>query len=621
MSNKEIEQLAWDLVDYYDSTNFYDFIDNYDSKEEAYEDVLEALYNGTYEGMIESLSEDVENNELNGITDEEFHKLYGDVKKPEELITRIEEVTKVELEEEKATFSAVDFEKNIPHEMRFKETYSVNDGKDLYWVTQEYFTVGDLKKFADAFKKQDRFNQAYITVRDLSGYDFNSDLANNRLAIIDKEGNIAAQDYIDTCNEEGLFDPEVGYKMEEDCTQASAIQGPTKVFSDEDKLEESKSDIVTSDDLNDEVNYEITLKDGSKRNVKCFWSENNEVTEEDIEEGEDPEDYSSIYYDIYKDGKEIDGGIMITKEDTFDAIELCKDLVAMNGYPDDIEVVRLENGSDAFKIEENKKITEDTEYVSKYDELDDLLNIYAGIDNGKLELYNAFNNNSMKEFDDDEYDMWLEDMKNEHFDELMTYLKEKDEETSYYMSKINESKKDNTDKKEDRYIVYDYAETDNYDPEDMEDSQFTIYDTKHDNFYYDEKLNNPVFTTREEAEEYLKVNKLNENKKIEEARGDAIAEKYNIKDHLDKLEKDLKNIEGVTEVDFDLDGYLDGINAPITVVSYDIKADNAIEYYKQKSDILNAINNVFIDNGVTIEFDEFEDNDTYFYLVSYNTNW
>lgn len=96
-------------------------------------------------------------------------------------------------------------------------------------------------------------------------------------------------------------------------------------------------------------------------------------------------------------------------------------------------------------IEESKKVKKENadnhEYKSEYDELDDLLDIYAGIDNGKLELYNVFNNDSMKEFDDDEYDMWLEDMKNEHFDELMAYLKEKDEETSYYMSKINESKK------------------------------------------------------------------------------------------------------------------------------------------------------------------------------------
>lgn len=97
------------------------------------------------------------------------------------------------------------------------------------------------------------------------------------------------------------------------------------------------------------------------------------------------------------------------------------------------------------EVNESKKVKKENidnhKYKSEYDELDDLLDTYAGIDNGKLELYNAFNNDSMKEFDDDEYDMWLEDMKNEHFDELMEFLKEKDEETSYYMSEINESKK------------------------------------------------------------------------------------------------------------------------------------------------------------------------------------
>lgn len=91
------------------------------------------------------------------------------------------------------------------------------------------------------------------------------------------------------------------------------------------------------------------------------------------------------------------------------------------------------------KLEESEQLNENSEYKSKYDELDELLNTYAGIDNGKLELFNAFNNNEMKEFDDDKYDMWLEDMKNEHFNELMEYLKDKDSETAYYMNKINES--------------------------------------------------------------------------------------------------------------------------------------------------------------------------------------
>ena len=97
-------------------------------------------------------------------------------------------------------------------------------------------------------------------------------------------------------------------------------------------------------------------------------------------------------------------------------------------------------------VTENKEVkTEASEYISKYDELDELLDIYAGLDNGKLALYNLFNDNSMEEFDDEEYDLWLEDMKNEHFDELFATLKEMDEEQEYYMNKINENKEVKTE--------------------------------------------------------------------------------------------------------------------------------------------------------------------------------
>lgn len=96
--------------------------------------------------------------------------------------------------------------------------------------------------------------------------------------------------------------------------------------------------------------------------------------------------------------------------------------------------------SEEPRIADNK-LEESTEYKSKYDELDDLLNLFAVADVHKMELYNAFNNDTMKEFDDEEYDKWLEDMKNEHFDELFDYLKDKSDELEYYMGKLNENKK------------------------------------------------------------------------------------------------------------------------------------------------------------------------------------
>ena len=59
-------------------------------------------------------------------------------------------------------------------------------------------------------------------------------------------------------------------------------------------------------------------------------------------------------------------------------------------------------------------------------------------------------------------------------------------------------------KEEAKYVVYDYAETDNYDPEDKDASQYTIYNNETNDFYYDEKGNNPVFDTKKDAQKYIR---------------------------------------------------------------------------------------------------------------------
>lgn len=107
------------------------------------------------------------------------------------------------IETENKSFSSIEFEKNLPHEMRFKETYSVNDGKDLYWVTQEPFTNEMLNNYAEEFKKQGRYEKAYITTRDFSGYDYNDDVKRNTLAVIDKNGNINDNGYEKQMNNAG----------------------------------------------------------------------------------------------------------------------------------------------------------------------------------------------------------------------------------------------------------------------------------------------------------------------------------------------------------------------------------------------------------------------------------
>ena len=85
------------------------------------------------------------------------------------------------------------FFKSIPWNMRYKLYETVEDD-NLYWVTQNFFDKYDIEQFAEEFKKLD-FEKAYITVRDLSTYDFDTDMKNKVLVIIDKD-NIYSEDYL-----------------------------------------------------------------------------------------------------------------------------------------------------------------------------------------------------------------------------------------------------------------------------------------------------------------------------------------------------------------------------------------------------------------------------------------
>lgn len=149
-----------------------------------------------------------------GYTDEEgaekrAKELLGDVAKStnvRDLNVDVKDVKKIEKEnkeltEDKNTFSGIDFEENIPHVMRWKEYSKVNEN-DLYWVTQQFFTEDDVKKFAEAFKETN-FDKAYVTVRDLSTYQFDVDSKRNVLVIINKDGTYDMNGYINACKEDG----------------------------------------------------------------------------------------------------------------------------------------------------------------------------------------------------------------------------------------------------------------------------------------------------------------------------------------------------------------------------------------------------------------------------------
>ena len=109
-------------------------------------------------------------------------------------------------------FNAVEFEKLIPYNMRFKETALVN-GSEMYWVTQGIFTVEDLKKFQQAIQSYDGdIKKFYVTPRDLSpSYSFEEDMENKVLAIV-TPGTVLKDDYIQAVEKEGFGDylqPEV----------------------------------------------------------------------------------------------------------------------------------------------------------------------------------------------------------------------------------------------------------------------------------------------------------------------------------------------------------------------------------------------------------------------------
>ena len=118
----------------------------------------------------------------------------------------LKETNQVAVTEQQPRFNSFEFEKLIPHNMRFKETALVN-GNEMYWVTQEIFTAGDLRKFQQAVQSYDGdIKKFYVTPRDLSpSYSFEEDMENKVLAVITPD-TILQDDYIQAVRSEGLGD-------------------------------------------------------------------------------------------------------------------------------------------------------------------------------------------------------------------------------------------------------------------------------------------------------------------------------------------------------------------------------------------------------------------------------
>ena len=92
------------------------------------------------------------------------------------------------------------------------------------------------------------------------------------------------------------------------------------------------------------------------------------------------------------------------------------------------------------------------------------------------------------------------------------------------------------------------------------------------------------------------------------------AKRLNIIDKVEKLQKELLQIDGVIDVEFDIDGFYDNIGDFIFLTKYDIPVtlENYFEVRKQlKQNVIEVAKN----NGLRRSGDAIEDYGTWFYFV------
>lgn len=91
------------------------------------------------------------------------------------------------------------------------------------------------------------------------------------------------------------------------------------------------------------------------------------------------------------------------------------------------------------------------------------------------------------------------------------------------------------------------------------------------------------------------------------------AEEHGILALVEKLQTDLLAIEGVEDVDFDLDGFWDNIPYVIFLPKYHITGD---DYFKRRVVLLTKILDVAGNNGLFKTEDIIEDYGQHFYIVT-----
>ena len=220
----------------------------------------------------------------------------------------LEESKEVTESEEK--FSGVEFEKNIPHVMRYKQ-YDVSEnenGETLYWVTQQFFTLEELKQFQKAFISElanDKFGftEAYATVRDLSTYDLKEDYENGVLCYITKY-DLDYEGYEEFCKEYN-FDLNKGWLEESKEVTESDDNNILKYYN---KVKDDKQKQHIKDNLvGGEYLYSLTIKPEYRKLAKDRDIEKLVVVNFGDEDDPDIEIVNMIGHNTYPiDKKDID---------------------------------------------------------------------------------------------------------------------------------------------------------------------------------------------------------------------------------------------------------------------------------------------------------------------------
>ncbi len=100
-----------------------------------------------------------------------------------------------------------------------------------------------------------------------------------------------------------------------------------------------------------------------------------------------------------------------------------------------------------------------------------------------------------------------------------------------------------------------------------------------------------------------------------------IAVQYGLTERIGALEKALLSVKGITEVTFDLNGYLDDIYQVIVIARYRIESGALGDYYRQHGkipkDMVAAANRL----GLCRTSDAIEDMGEHFYIVFSSSKW